>query len=94
MPSSIATFGDLDRRLHTALDDVRRAEARHPDLDALHAIRAQLERLHAETRGGRRPPQPLRDELDFGQLASRHVHPIEPALARDLYEIASWVAYA
>ena len=90
----IATFGDLDHRLQAALAGARDAAARHPGIDVLPEILAQLEALHRETRDGGRPSQALRAELDFGQLASRHLHAVEPALARDLYEIASWVAYA
>ncbi|APR79700.1 Hypothetical protein A7982_05047 [Minicystis rosea] len=94
MPSMIATFGDLDRRLESARKGVRDAIARHPEIDVLPEIGAQLDALHDETRDGARPSHALRDRLDFGQLASRHLHAAEPALARDLYEIASWVAYA
>lgn len=94
MPSVIASFGELDRRLSAALDGVARAATRHPDLPALPAIREQLEALQRAAREGERLPPSLRDDLDFGALASRHLHPIDPALAGELYEIASFAIYA
>lgn len=94
MPSIIATPAELEARLDAAIAGVRAAVARRPGFAPLVEIAAQLDRLREAVRGGRRPPQALRDALDFGALASRHVHAAEPDLARDLYEIASWVAYA
>lgn len=94
MPSVIASFGELERRLRSALGEVDRAAARRPEIPALRAIRAQLDELQRATAGGEPPPRALRDKLDFGQLASLHLHASEPELARDLYEIASWVVYA
>lgn len=94
MPSTIATSAELVRRLDAALGDVQRACERRPSLASLPEIRRQLERLRAALRESERPPRALRDELDFGQLASRDLDAVEPALARELFEIASWVAYA
>ena len=94
MPSNIANVSEFDRRLEAAIDGVRRVVARDPGFEAMAEIGAQLERLRAATRGGERPAQALRDDLDFGPIASLHAHAIEPALARELYEIASWVVYA
>jgi hypothetical protein len=94
MPSQIDTFDELERRLAGALDAVRRAAPPPAAAEVMAEIGAQLERLRAAARGGRRPPQALRDELDFGHLASRHAHAMDPALARELCEIASWVVYA
>lgn len=89
MPSTIATQRELERRLDAAIDETRRAAERHPDVEAMAEILAQLGALRAA-----RAPVEVRDALDFGQIASREVHAIEPELARELYEIASWVAYA
>lgn len=94
MPSNIATVAELDRRLDAARESVRRVLEAEPGLEVMAEIGAQLERLRAGTPRGERPPRALRDALDFGQLTSRHAHRMEPALANELLELASWVVYA
>jgi hypothetical protein len=51
----------------------------------------QLEMLENWTKGGVPLDQAKRDQLNYGQLASRYLHPIESGLASDLYEIADYV---
>lgn len=91
MPSSLTTFAEFDRLLDAArieLDAMHKAE---PDDGAISSVQRQLEALHGWTRGGRCPSQSEKDQLNFGQIASRVLdnYPV----AGSLFELASFVIY-
>ena len=91
MPSSLKTFEDFDHLLAEARAEVDSMFKAEPDDRAIASVRRQLETLHAWTRGGRCPSRDEKDQLNFGQLASRELdtYPV----ANNLYELASFVIY-
>src|ERR1043165_5883264 len=89
--STPVNFEEFDRMLtdaRKALDEMHRAE---PDFGAITSVWRQLEALHGWTRGGRCPSQGEKDQLNFGQIASRELD--DYPVARNLYELASFVIY-
>jgi hypothetical protein len=93
MPSSIASFSEFDHRLAAARMGIETLALQMPDDPELQSIKQQLKCLHAWTRGGRKPLQEEKDQLNFGLLASRFVSDLDDALAGELYELASYVIY-
>lgn len=93
MPARIASFDLFERKLGRALEGAVALAKAHPGDADLRSISRQLEALRAWTKGRQTPTPEQRDKLSFGRLASRTVHPIDPRLAADLYEIASSVTY-
>jgi hypothetical protein len=91
MPSSLKTFEEFDgllARARTAVDSMQLAE---PEDGAIGSVKRQLDVLHSWTREGRCPSQSEKDQLNFGQIASRELDSYPVAQA--LYELASYVIY-
>jgi hypothetical protein len=93
MLSSITSFQEFDQRLAKAMTGMDALIAKYPGDPALESIKKQLEALHSWTRDGKKPAQADKDKLNFGLLASRNVDELDADLARDLYALASYVAY-
>ena len=91
MPSSLKNFEEFDQLLGSARAELERMFAAEPDDGAIASVRRQLDALHGWTRGRRCPSQDEKDQLNFGQIASRALdaYPV----AGDLYELASFVIY-
>ena len=91
MPSSLKSFEEFDQLLAGARAELERMSTAEPDDGAIASVRRQLDALHGWTRGGRCPSQDEKDQLNFGQIASRalETYPV----AGDLYELASFVIY-
>src|SRR4249920_345683 len=91
MPSSPKTFEQFDGLLATARAEVDAMLLAEPDDGAINSVKRQLDALHAWTRDGRCPSQAEKDQLNFGQIASRALdtYPV----ADSLYELASFVIY-
>ena len=91
MPSSLKTFEEFDRSLATARGEVDAMHQAEPEDGAISSVKRQLDTLHGWTRGGRCPSQAEKDQLNFGQIASRALdtYPV----ADSLYELASFVIY-
>ena len=91
MTSSLDSFEEFDRLLAQARADVDAMLVAEPDDGAIASIKRQLDTLHGWTRGGRCLSQDEKDQLNFGQIASRELdnYPV----ANDLYELASFVIY-
>jgi len=91
MPSSLKTFGEFDRLLAVTRFEVDAMQLVEPDDGAISSVKRQLEALHGWTRDGRCPSQAEKDQLNFGQIASRVLdnYPV----ADSLFELASFVIY-
>lgn len=91
MPSNLTSFEAFDRLLAETRTEIDTMAAAEPDDRAIASVRLQLDALHGWTRGGRCPDQGEKDQLNFGQIASREldVYPVADAL----YELASFVMY-
>jgi len=91
MPSSLKSFEEFDSLLAAACVEVGAMQAAEPDDGAIHSVNRQLLALYGWTRGERCPSQAEKDQLDFGQIASRELdtYPV----ADSLYELASFVTY-
>ena len=91
MPSSLKTFEDFDLTLASARAELEAMFKAEPDDGAIASVRRQLDTLYGWTRGGRCPSQDEKDQLNFGQIASRELdmYPV----ANSLYELASFVIY-
>jgi hypothetical protein len=91
MPSSLTSFAQFDRLLDATRAEVARIFLAEPDDGAIISVQRQLEALHRWTRDGRCPSQAEKDQLNFGQIASRALdnYPV----ADSLYELASFVIY-
>ena len=88
--AKIQSVPELQRRLAAALPRAQAVAAATPER-ALASIALQLEALAGWTRDGAPPTQDQKDRLNFGLLASRHLDDLDPDLAAELYDIASWV---
>ena len=91
MPSSLTSFEEFDRLLASARADVDAMSATEPDDGAIASVKRQLQALHGWTRGGRCPSQDEKEQLNFGQIASRALDNYDVADA--LYELASFVTW-
>ena len=91
MPSSLKNFEEFDQMLANARAELERMSMAEPDDGAIASVRRQLDALHGWTRGARCPSQDEKDQLNFGQIASRALdtYPV----AGDLYNLASFVIY-
>jgi hypothetical protein len=91
MPSSLKTFEEFDRLLAAARVEVDAMHLAEPEDGAINSVRRQLEALYGWTRDQRCPSQEQKDQLNFGQIASRvlDTYPV----ADSLYELASFVIY-
>lgn len=91
MPSTMNTFDEFDRKLAATRVEVDAMFLREPDDGAIASVKRQLETLHGWTRDGRCPSQAEKDQLNFGQIASRALenYPVADAL----YDLASFVIY-
>ena len=91
MPSSLRTFEEFDRLLAQARAEIDAMRVVEPDDGAIASVHRQLEALSGWTRGARCPSQAEKDQLNFGQIASRELdtYPVAGAL----YELASFVIY-
>ena len=91
MPSSLKTFEEFDRLLAATRIEVDAMHSAEPEDGAISSVKRQLETLHGWTRDGRCPSQAEKDQLNFGQIASRVLdnYPV----ADSLYELASFVIY-
>lgn len=90
--AKIQSVPELQRRLAAALPRVQAIAAAEPER-ALASIALQLEALAGWVKDGAAPTQEQKDRLNFGLLASRHLDDLDPDLAAELYDIASWVTY-
>lgn len=93
MPPSIVSRAEFQRRLVKVTETLRTQTIASPGDAASKAILGQLEAVAVMTRDGRRPTVEERHALDFGSIASRTLHDREPEMARELYELASFVMY-
>ena len=93
MSPPMVTSDELDTRLCRALVEMDRVVKARPGERELLSIKLQLEALFQWTRGGAKLTLQQKGELDFGLLASRYLDDIEPDLARELCEIASYVTH-
>jgi hypothetical protein len=91
MPSSLKTFDEFDRSLADARAELERMFIAEPDDGAIVSVRRQLDALYGWTRDGRCPSQDEKDQLNFGQIASRVLD--NYSVADSLYELASFVIY-
>ena len=91
MPSSLNTFEEFDQLLATTRIEVDAMHLAEPGDGAISSVKRQLETLHGWTRDGRCPSQAEKDQLNFGQIASRvlDTYPV----AGSLFELASFVIY-
>ena len=91
MPSSLKSFEEFDQLLAVARAEVDAMSIADPGDGAIASVKRQLDAVHGWTRGGRCPAQDEKDQLNFGQIASREldVYPV----AGKLYELASYVIY-
>ena len=91
MPSDLKSFEEFDRLLAATRLDVEAMAKAEPSDGAIASVQRQLQALHGWTRGGRCPEQSEKDQLNFGQIASRELdtYPV----ASSLYELASFVIY-
>lgn len=90
--AKITSVAEFQRRLRDALVRLAPIVAQVPEKELI-AIKEQLEQLEAWTQDGQKPTQAQKDELSFGQLASRYLDEIDQKLAQEIYSIASWVIY-
>jgi hypothetical protein len=93
MPSSIQTQVEYYLQLRDAIFDMKRVVSQNPGDKELLSIQMQLEATEQWTRGGKAPTLAQKGQLNFGLLASKYLHDIEPDLASRIYEIASYVTY-
>jgi hypothetical protein len=92
MPAQpIRSFVEYMFWLRDSIAAMKKVVAKHPTETEFQSILAQLEALENWTKGQVPLDQAKRDQLNYGQLASRYLHPIEPDLSSDLYEIADYV---
>jgi len=91
MPSSMKSFEEFDSLLESARAEVAAMQLAEPDDGAINSVNRQLEALHGWTRGGRCPSQDEKDQLNFGQIASRALE--NYPVADSLYDLASFVIY-
>ena len=91
MPSMLKTFEAFDGLLATAREALAAMLTAEPDDGAIVSVHRQLEALVGWTRGGRCPSQAEKDQLNFGQIASRELD--DYPIAASLYELASFVIY-
>ncbi|HMB43599.1 MAG TPA: hypothetical protein VKM00_06930 [Luteimonas sp.] len=91
MPGSLKSFEEFDQLLATARIEVDAMHSAEPDDGAISSVKRQLEALHGWTRNGRCPSQAEKDQLNFGQIASRVLdnYPV----ADSLFELSSYVIY-
>ena len=91
MPSSLKSFEEFDQLLASARAELDAMSAAEPDDGAITSVKRQLQALHGWTRGGRCPSQDEKDQLNFGQIASRALdnYPVAEAL----YKLASFVTW-
>lgn len=90
--AKITSVAEFQRRLHDAIARLVPVVAQVPERELL-SIQKQLEALESWTKGGQKPTQAQKDELNFGLLASRYLDEIDQKLAQELYSISSWVIY-
>ncbi|MEP6831770.1 MAG: hypothetical protein ABJB74_00190 [Gemmatimonas sp.] len=88
LPKSFEEFDALLTKARAELDEHAKED---PSDNAITVVQRQLEALHGWTRGGRRPAQSEKDQLNFGHIASRALdfYPV----ARDLYNLSTFVIY-
>lgn len=91
MRNALKNFEDFDQLLSATRIEVDTLLTMEPDDGALNSVKRQLEALHGWTRGGRCPSQDEKDQLNFGQIASRALDTYSVAPA--LYALASFVIY-
>ena len=91
MPSSLKSFEEFDQLLTVARAEVDAMLLAEPNDGAIASVKRQLDAVHGWTRGGRCPAQDEKDQLNFGQIASRQldVYPV----AEKLYGLSSYVIY-
>lgn len=90
--AKIQSVPELQRRLAAVIPRVEVVAQATPER-AIRSIALQLEALARWTEDGEPPTQEQKDRLNFGLLASRHLDDLDPELAAELYDIASWVTY-
>jgi hypothetical protein len=88
--AKIQSYPEFERRLQAAIPLVAALAKQAPEREIL-SIHQQLLALETWTRGGQKPTQPQKDDLNFGLLASRAVDEMDPRLAQELYALASFV---
>jgi hypothetical protein len=91
MSSSLKSFEEFDQLLAMARAESARMLMAEPDDGAINSVNRQLDALYGWTRGGRCPSQDEKDQLNFGQIASRALD--NYAIADTLYTLASFVIY-
>ena len=91
MRYALKTFDHFDQLLSATRAEVDALLTMEPDDGALDSVKRQLDALHGWTRGGRCPSQDEKDQLNFGQIASRALDTYSVAPA--LYALASFVIY-
>jgi len=91
VPSSLKTFEEFDRTLAEAREEIEKLHRAWPDEGSITSVRNQLAAVHGWTRDGRCPSQGEKDQLNFGQIASRELD--DYPVAQKLYELASFVIY-
>ena len=91
MPSSLKSYAEFDQLLASARIGLEAALKAEPNDGAIASVKRQLDALHGWTRSGRRPSQTEKDQLNFGQIASRELD--SHAFASSLCELSSFVIY-
>ena len=89
---SITSYAEFERRLKGAIPAIDAIAAKYPE-SALLSIQKQLHALEEWTRGGTKPTDSQRSSLSFGMLADRYLDDLDQPLARQLYDLASYVIY-
>jgi hypothetical protein len=91
MPSSLKSFAEFDLLLTSARAELEKMSVADPNDGAIASVSRQLATLHAWTRDGRCPAQDEKDQLNFGQIASRELDSY--AVAKSLYALSSFVIW-
>jgi hypothetical protein len=91
MPSSLRSYAEFDQLLASVRIEVEAALKAEPNHGAIASVKQQLDALYAWTRSGRCPRQAEKDQLNFGQIASRELDHYN--FTSSLYELSSFVIY-
>jgi hypothetical protein len=91
MPSSLTSFAEFDELLSAARSEIAVMLLAEPGDGAIGSVKRQLDVVYEWTRNGRCPEQSEKDQLNFGQIASRELdsYPV----ASSLYQLASFIIY-